>query len=155
MHRRARNAGRRDARTGKLQFRPEDRMGENVWVAGLLMPVSLLWYGWTVNYGIHWAAPMTANFCFGVGSMLLFASATTMLTEFMPKKASNGVALNNFVRNIFSFLGTFLAEPLINAIGNGALFSILAGIALLSCSVIVLMRRYGEKWRADMDRRMD
>lgn len=122
MHRRARTAGRIDPVTGKLQFRPEDRMGENTWVAAFMMPAALLWYGWTAQYGVHWAAPMVANFFFGVGNMLLFAAATTMLTEFMPKKASSGVALNNFVRNVFSFAGTLLAEPLINAIGNGVLF---------------------------------
>lgn len=122
MHRRARNAGRVDARTGKLHFRPEDRMGENIWVAAFLMPATILWYGWTVQRGVFWVAPVVALFFFGVGSMLLFAAATTMLTEFMPKRASSGVALNNFGRNIFSFLGVLLAEPLIDAIGNGVLF---------------------------------
>ncbi|KAL9054022.1 MAG: hypothetical protein Q9162_004428 [Coniocarpon cinnabarinum] len=155
MHRRAYAAGRINSQTNKPIFRPEDRMGENVWVAAFLMPGCLLWYGWAAQEGVHWAVPMVANFFFGVGSMLLFAAATTMLTEFMPKKASSGVALNNFVRNVFSFAGTLLAEPLIDAIGNGALFSILAGIAMASCFVIVLMRRYGDKWREDMDRRMD
>lgn len=98
---------------------------------------------------------MIANFFFGAGSMLLFAAATTMLTEFMPKNASNGVALNNCIRNIFSFGGSFLASPLIDSIGNGWLFTILAGVAGVSCVVIVLMRRYGYKWREEMDRLMD
>ena len=62
MHRKARQAGRIDPRTGKLQFRPEDRMGENVWVAAILMPVALLWYGWTAEYGVFWVAPMIAIF---------------------------------------------------------------------------------------------
>lgn len=83
------------------------------------------------------------------------AAATTMLTEFMPKKASNGVALNNFVRNIFAFLGTFLAEPLINAIGNGWLFTILSAIAFFSCPLIFVMKRNATKWRKTMDREMD
>ena len=86
--------------------------------------------------------------------MLLFAAATTMLTEFMPRQSSSGVALNNFMRNIFSFAGTLLAEPLINAIGNGAMFTIIAGIALASCLVIVAMKRYGERWRVEMDKKM-
>lgn len=154
MHREARRAGRVHQRTGKLQFRPEDRFGENVWVAAATMPAALLWYGWTAQEGVFWIVPLIANFFFGVGSMLLFSAATTMLTEFMPRRASNGVALNNFVRNVFSFVGTLLAEPLIDAIGNGPLFSILAGVAAASCVVIVAMKKYGEKWRTDMDRRM-
>lgn len=150
MAREARRAGRVDAK-GRLVYRPEDRMRENAWLGAALMPVALLWYGWTAERKVFWLAPMLANFFYGIGSMLIFAMATTMLTEFMPRKASNGVAINNFVRNIFSFGGTFLAEPLINAIGNGWLFTILGIITALSCLVIVAMRRYGDGWRKQMD----
>ena len=154
MAREARRAGRIDAR-GKLIYRPEDRMRENAWVGAIMMPIALVWYGWTAEYGLYWLAPIAANFFFGAGSMLIFAMATTMLTEFMPQRASNGVALNNFVRNIFSFGGSFLANPLISKIGNGWLFTILGIIALCSCFVIVAMRRYGPKWRKQMDEEMD
>lgn len=154
MAREARKADRVDSR-GKLMYRPEDRLRENAWVGAMLMPVALLWYGWTANFGVFWVAPIIANFFFGAGSMLIFAAATTMLTEFMPKKASSGVALNNFVRNIFAFLGTFLAEPLINAIGNGWLFTILALIAFIASPIIYFMKKRGSKWRETMDREMD
>ena len=43
---------------------------------------------------------MIANFFYGVGSMLIFAMVTTMLTEFMPQKSSSGVALNNLIREL-------------------------------------------------------
>jgi MFS family permease len=97
---------------------------------------------------------MIANFFFGVGSMLIFSMVTTMLTEFMPKKSSEGVALNNFVRNIFSCVGSLVTAPIINGIGNGWLFTILGLVALGSSSVIVLMRVYGPRWRVKMDARM-
>jgi MFS family permease len=72
MHREARKAGRYDAR-GKLKFIPEDRMQENAWLGALLYPAGLVMYGWTARYGVNAAAPMIANFFFGVGSMLIFA----------------------------------------------------------------------------------
>lgn len=91
---------------------------------------------------------MIANFFFGIGSMLIFAVATTMLTEFMPKKASHGIALNNFIRNICSCVGTVVASPLIDAIGDGWLFTILGFWCLISGIVVIWsMRRYGEVWR--------
>ena len=97
---------------------------------------------------------MVATFIFGVGSMLIFAMATTMLTEFMPKKASSGVAVNNFVRNIFSAIGGVVAAPLIHAIGNGWVFTIIGVVAAASSIVVWAMRRFGPRWREDMDRRM-
>jgi len=89
---------------------------------------------------------LIANFFFGIGSMLIFAMATTMLTEFMPRRASAGVAANNFVRNIFSAVGAVAAQPLISAIGDGWLFTGVGVIALCSGSVIWAMRRFGPRY---------
>ena len=76
-------------------YRPEDRMGLNAYVAGALFPISLLWYGWAVDRGAFWFVSMIATFLFGIGSMLVFSVATTMLTEFVPKRSASGVAVNN------------------------------------------------------------
>ena len=105
--------------------------------------------------GVSVAVPLIANFFFGVGSMLIFAMVTTMLTEFMPRRASNGVALNNFVRNIFSCVGGAVTDPLIVAIGNGWLFTMLGLLSLVSGVVSILaMKRYGDHWRITMDRKI-
>ncbi|CAI6342576.1 unnamed protein product [Periconia digitata] len=150
MTREARKAGRYDS-TGKLQLRPEDRMKENAWLAAILWPGALIWYGWTVQYGVHWIVPMIANFFFGIGSMLIFSLATTMLTEFMPKRASSGIAINNFFRNICSFTGAVVAEPVIRGIGNGWIMTILGGWSLVSGVLVIWsMARFGPQWRAKM-----
>ena len=154
MAREAERAGRYDD-NNKLMYRPEDRMRENAWIAAFLYPAALVWYGWTAEKGVFWLVPLIANFFFGVGSMLIFAMATTMLTEFMPKKASNGVAVNNFVRNIFSCVGAIVAQPLIDAIGNGWLFTGVGVIATASSVVVWAMRRFGPQWRKVMDRELN
>ncbi|KAI4195041.1 MAG: hypothetical protein LQ348_002530 [Seirophora lacunosa] len=154
MAREAKKAGRYDEH-GKLVYRPEDRMRENAWIAAFLYPAALIWYGWAAEKGVHWVVPLVANFWFGVGSMLVFAMATTMLTEFMPEKASAGVAVNNFARNICSCIGAVTADPLISAIGNGWLFTGLGVIAMASSVVIWAMRKYGPRWRQVMDRERD
>jgi predicted MFS family arabinose efflux permease len=158
---------------GKLVYRPEDRMRENAWLGAMLYPAAMVCYGWTAEKGVYWIVPvsqhvsagiyfyflvdtfqMIANFFYGIGSMLIFAMATTMLTEFMPKQSSNGVAVNNFVRNIFSCVGAIVAAPIIKAVGNGWLFTILGVWALLSSLTIWAMRRFGPKWREAMDREL-
>ncbi|KAJ5814771.1 hypothetical protein N7474_006548 [Penicillium riverlandense] len=153
MQREAKKANRYDE-YGKLIYRPEDRMRENAWLGAFLYPAALIWYGWTADKGVIWIVPMIANFFFGMGSMLIFAMVTTMLTEFMPKKSSEGVALNNFMRNIFSCVGSFVTAPIISAIGNGWLFTILGIVSFVSSSVILAMRIYGPRWRQTMEERM-
>ena len=86
--------------------------------------------------------------------MLIFAMSTTMLTEFMPRRASSGVAVNNFVRNIFSCVGAIAAEPFISAIGNGWVFTIIGLWAMASCAVVWAMRHYGDRWRVRMEKEL-
>lgn len=81
--------------TEELVYRPEDRMGANALFAGFLFPAAIIWYGWEVEYKLPWPACMAATFFFGIGSMLIFSMATTMLTEFVPGKSSSAVAVNN------------------------------------------------------------
>ncbi|OHE95327.1 major facilitator superfamily transporter [Colletotrichum orchidophilum] len=151
MAREARKAGRYDA-DGKLILLPEDRMRENIWIAATVYPASLIYYGWVVEKGLFWFVPCIGLFTFGASSMLVFGAATTMLTEFLPKRSSGGVAVNNFVRNIFSCIGAIAAQPVINAIGNGWLFTILGIFTWVSGYICVwTLRRKAPEWRKSMD----
>ncbi|KAG9243257.1 MFS multidrug transporter-like protein [Calycina marina] len=154
MHREARAAGRYDD-NGKLLLQPEDRLRENAWLGAIIFPGALIWYGWTAEKHIYWIVPIIANFFFGTGSMIIFSTSTTMLTEFLSKKSSSGVAVNNFVRNIFSCVGGIVASPIISAIGNGWIFTILGIWAWISAAgVIWSMKKFGLKWRADMNQNL-
>ncbi|KMU88216.1 conserved hypothetical protein, variant [Coccidioides immitis H538.4] len=153
MQREARRANRVDE-NGKLIYRPEDRMRENAWLGAILYPVALIVYGWTAEKGVYWIVPIICNFFFGLGSMIIFSMSTTMLTEFMPKKSSSGVAVNNFARNTFSCIGGIVTAPIIHGIGNGWLFTIIGLVALASCSVIWAMKKFGPQWRVSMDARL-
>ncbi|KAL8394482.1 hypothetical protein RB595_002432 [Gaeumannomyces hyphopodioides] len=154
MAREARRAGRFDA-DGNLVLLPEDRMGENAWLAAVLYPASLVWFGWTAAFGVHVAAPSAANFLFGFASMLVFGAATTMLTEFMPSRSSAGVAVNNFVRNIFSCVGTVIAQPLLDVMGVGWLCT-MVGILSFVVGIFAVwsLGRYSSKWRIEMDKKL-
>lgn len=154
MLREAKKAGRYDAQ-GKLVFLPEDRLRENAWLAASMYPAAMLWFGWCADKGVFWLAPMIANFFFGAATMLIFSAATTMLTEFMPKRSSSGVALNNFIRNIFSCVGVVVTEPLIGAMGVGWLCTMVALFAWISANLFIwLLLKNGSKWRKLMDEKM-
>ncbi|CAK7208544.1 hypothetical protein SBRCBS47491_000128 [Sporothrix bragantina] len=155
MAREARKAGRYDEH-GRLVFLPEDRMRENAWLSASLFPAALIWFGWTAMHGVHWIVPSIANFVFGFGSMLVFGAVTTMLTEFMPRRSSGGIALNNFLRNIFSCVGAIVAQPLIGAMGYGWLCTMIALVAwIIGNLCIFLLRRNGSRWRVAMDENLN
>jgi MFS family permease len=58
MAREAKRAGRYDVK-GKLEYRPEDRLRENAWLAAVMYPGALLWYGWTTESDLHWLIPVS------------------------------------------------------------------------------------------------
>lgn len=150
MRREARKAGRIDDK-GNPKFLPEDRMRENAMLGAFLYPAALLWYGWAADKGVYWFVPVLANFFFGVGAMLIMGISNTMLTEFMPGKATAGIALTVFVRMVLSCVGTIVATPIIDGIGNGWTFTIFGLVAAVSGMAIVLMRVRASRWRQHMD----
>ncbi|CAK3874906.1 MFS antiporter QDR3 [Lecanosticta acicola] len=155
LQRGARKAGRYDE-NGKPIFLPEDRMQENIWLAGFMYPLALIWFGWTARYGVHWIVPSIANVFFGVASMLVFSCVTTMLTEFTPKRSASGVALNNFMRQILATIMCATTQPAIDAIGVGWLCTIIALIALVTGNLAVLALKLNvAQWREKMDKKMN
>ncbi|KAF5023973.1 hypothetical protein F66182_3959 [Fusarium sp. NRRL 66182] len=155
MAREARKANRYDE-NGKLIYLPEDRMRENAWVMVTVYPLALLMFGWVLRYGLHPAVPCTALFFFGISSMLIFSAATTMLTEFIRRRSSSGIAINNLVRNTLSCIGAIVAAPWINAIDVGWVFTIICVFCLvISYTSIFLLRRNATKWRRTMDEALD
>ncbi|KAI5462372.1 major facilitator superfamily domain-containing protein [Mariannaea sp. PMI_226] len=155
MAREARKANRYDEK-GKLIYLPEDRLRENAWVAVTVYPLALLMFGWTLRYGVHFIVPCIALYIFGVASMLIFAAATTMLTEFVRKRSSAGVAVNNFVRNLLSCICAIVAAPWINAIDVGWVFTIICVFCLI-CSYfgIWILLRNSNRWRKTMDEKLN
>ncbi|ODA80359.1 hypothetical protein RJ55_03317 [Drechmeria coniospora] len=142
----------RYAEDGSLVYLPEDRMRENMWIANTLYPAGLLLLGWSLRYGVVWMVPSVGGFLFGLSSMLVFSAATTMLTEFVHKRSSAGVAVNNFVRNILSCVGTVVAAPWITAMDTGWVFTIIALFCLVSGYVgIWTLRRNAPRWRVELN----
>lgn len=60
MAREAKRAGRYDEKH-RLMYQPEDRMRENAWVAALMYPAALVWYGWAAEKHVYWAVPVSLS----------------------------------------------------------------------------------------------
>ncbi|KAM3450523.1 hypothetical protein MY3296_005986 [Beauveria thailandica] len=151
MKRGAKRDGRVDAATGKPIYHPQDRISENFWVAAIMYPAALLWYGWTVRENVFWIVPLVANFFFGFGFMLISSVTMTVMTEFVPGSTTTGVAVTNLVRNTLGCVAAVIADPLIHAIGNGWTFTMAFFVCILSGALMVFMKRNWEHWKKEME----
>ena len=86
--------------------------------------------------------------------MIIYGIVTTMLTEYIPQQSASLVAVNSLGCNMVMAISTVVAQPLISRIGNGWLFTILACFIAISSIAIVIMKRFGPKWRDTMNEKI-
>ncbi|KAL3417751.1 major facilitator superfamily transporter [Phlyctema vagabunda] len=154
MKREAQKAGR-VGEDGKARYLPEDRMKENMWIGAVLYPACFVWFGWAADKGLHWTVAAVPLVLFGIFGMILYGAIATALTEFTPNRTSSGLALNNFVRNILSFIAAVVTQPLIDAIGVGwttTMVSLFSLVTILPALATLYFR--SAKWRVTMDRKL-
>lgn len=61
------------AHMAKGDFRPEHRL-ETMVPGAFMVPISLFWYGWSVQANVHWMCPIVGMSVFGFGLLLIFVS---------------------------------------------------------------------------------
>ncbi|KAG5362447.1 Quinidine resistance protein 3 [Yarrowia sp. C11] len=130
---------------------PEERIAENILLAAILFPVSLLIFGWCAQYKTFWLCPLIGTFIFGFASMMIFGTNTTYLVDALPGKGSSGVALNNFVRMILAAVATFVADPMIRGLTVGWCFTLWALLSIVVAFSLVAIKIWGAHWRQTFD----
>lgn len=121
-----------------------------------LMPVllaSYLTYAWTAHYHTIVAGPVIALFCAGFSISFVYSSTLAYLVDSNPGRSAPAVACNSFMRGVLACIMSQVAMPIQNAIGEGGLYSLLAGILLLSCVGLVVVSYKGVGWRAGQARK--
>ncbi|KAG2171781.1 hypothetical protein INT43_008161 [Umbelopsis isabellina] len=114
----------------------------------ILIPLGYLGYGWSTQKGTSVWIPLVSLFVYGVGQMTAFNSSSVYLVDCSPGRSASAIAVNNFFRTIVAAIVTAFSIQCIEAIGTGPLFSILAGINVLNILNVLVVRRYGERWRS-------
>jgi hypothetical protein len=73
------------------------------------------------------------------------------LVDSKPGKSASAMAINNCVRSVAAAIVTVFSTSIVRAAGPGIVFSILAGISLLNCLPVLLVRNYGKQWRTSFE----
>ena len=116
-----------------------------------LLPLSifpLLAYGWVLEYPLHPSIPLILQFFIGGATTIIFNACGTLLVDLHASRPSTAQAALNLLRCAFAAGELAALQPLINAIGMGLCYTVIAlitgGIAAVS---VVIGRVWGEKWR--------
>ncbi|KAJ5705142.1 hypothetical protein N7536_000831 [Penicillium majusculum] len=111
--------------------------------------LSILVFGWFLNYGIHLAAPTCILFLMGLTLTGAFNTIGTLLVDLYPTQAAKSTAANNFVRCLLGAGATALIDPMLSAMGRGWCFTFIALVMLATTPLLLIVIRKGSDWREE------
>ncbi|WOO80705.1 Quinidine resistance protein 3 [Vanrija pseudolonga] len=112
------------------------------------MVISFLIYAWTSDKKTNIAGPVVGLFCAGFSIMLAYASLLAYLVDSNPGRSASAISCNSFCRGIGACVMSQVAIPIQNAIGDGGLYTLIAGLIALAGGGIIVIAYKGEQWRS-------
>lgn len=153
------------AHMAKGDFRPEHRL-ETMIPGAFMVPISLFWYGWSVQANVHWMCPIVGMSLFGFGLLLIFVRlpslfnlmalltnmllqmpANTYLIDVFTKHAASAMAANTVLRSVVAAILPMAGPKLYSSLGYGWGNSVLGFISIIMIPIPFIFLKYGERIR--------
>ncbi|KAI0403802.1 major facilitator superfamily domain-containing protein [Xylaria palmicola] len=112
-----------------------------------LFTLSLIGFGWAVEYKAHLAVEIVLLFLQGVTLVAFSNLLSTLIVDINPTAAGAATAANNLTRCLVGAGASALINPLMNAVGSGWAFTIIALSYVVFFPALWLVLRNGVKWR--------
>ena len=118
------------------------------WLISSLMALSVLSYGWALQYKAHVSIVLCLQFVQGFLGTSIYTFSSTLLVDILPETPSTAAAAASIIRCAFAAIGTATVQPLVDAIGRGWYFTILGTALGTACNIAIwVIRTWGMEWR--------
>ncbi|OAA72550.1 Major facilitator superfamily domain, general substrate transporter [Cordyceps fumosorosea ARSEF 2679] len=123
-------------------------------VFSILQCLSLLLFGWTVQYprSVPIAIPIMSTFVTGWTAISTQSIITTYLVDVFPDRSAAATASLNLARCLFAAGGTSFIMPMISGLGVGWTFTVCVAVQLVALIGPLVQYRYAGKWRMEMEK---
>lgn len=115
----------------------------------------LIIYGWLLTKKFSIAAPVITLFVVGYGLTFTFQVLNVLMVDIYPGKPSVATAANNLFRCEIGAVFTAIILPLINAIGIGWAYTILALMFIGFAPMLLIIMQKGPQWRKEKKAKED
>ncbi|PYH67924.1 putative MFS multidrug transporter [Aspergillus vadensis CBS 113365] len=118
-------------------------------IFSILQCLSIILFGWTINYSrrVHIAVPIVSTFITGWTAVSTQSLIMTYLVDVFPDRSAAASASLNLARCLFAAGGTSFIMPLINSVGVGVAFTICVAAQLLALVGPLIQWRFAAGWR--------
>lgn len=116
-----------------------------------LVIAATLVFGWIIQYHVHYVVPIIMTALISFGSVFYISIGQCLLLDLFPGESSTASAGLNVVRRLLCAIGITVVDKMINSMGCGGTFTLMAGILFCTWACIFIELKTGQKW--DRERR--
>lgn len=128
--------------------RPEFRVPTMV-IGTVLVPIGLLWWGWSGQAKLHWIMPNFGSLIFAMGVYVCSGCISVYTIDTYTQYAASAVSTNLVMRSLAAAFFPLFAPYMFDALGFGFGATVLAGAFMFFGAIMVsILWFYGEKLRA-------
>ncbi|KAI8077242.1 MFS transporter [Gilbertella persicaria] len=124
------------------------RMGVT-WIWGIAFNIFMIVYGWCLQQQVHMAIPIVINFLMSYCSTCIHNSTNTLLVDLFPHNSAAIIASSNLTRCLLGAGAVMMVEPAVAAMGVGWFFTMVSFVLLLSRTTVIVLLKFGPKWRLE------
>lgn len=115
----------------------------------VLSCLSTLGFGWSLQRKTHIAVPLLMQFLSGSAQVGTFVICATLLTDVNPGLSSTVQAAYSIIRCGFAAAGVAALSPLVDQVGAGWCFTVMAGLSALCAPLLAVLWVWGWGWRRE------
>ncbi|KPA41101.1 dityrosine transporter [Fusarium langsethiae] len=116
----------------------------------ILAAVMVIGWGWAVDAKTNVAVPCVISALMGVGIVGFNNTTNSLLIDIHPGKPGTASAANNLTRCLVGAGASAAIIPMIDAMGVGWAFTLVGGLYILGCPILVVLMVRGTKWRQEL-----
>ncbi|CAG7927797.1 unnamed protein product [Penicillium olsonii] len=120
-----------------------------------LQCLSLVLFGWTIQYRVHIAVPIISTFITGWTVVSMQSIIMTYLVDIFHERSAAASASINLARCLFAAGGTSFVMPLITAVGAGVTFTICAAVQFVALVGPFVQWKFAASWRREEGQQED
>ena len=118
------------------------------WVLLGVYICALAGYGWAIQTGTHESIPLILQFALGVLCTCFQQTFNALLVDIFPESPSTAAASGNVTRCALSAVAVAIMQPLIDVLGRGWFFTLLAAVSGVGgLATVWAIQTKGMKWR--------
>ena len=124
-------------------------------IGSILIPISLFWFAWTVEFHAHWFVTILSTFFYGVGQVAIFNSTQNYYIDSFEKYGASAIAAGALFRSIIGDVVPLFTPTLLERLGFGWGMSVFAFLGIILAPSPLLFYYYGgclrEKFAIELD----